>query len=193
MKTGTGMEPSVTTEEKVRKSLQELQPSATDKEVLVGGNRIKSSQQSKDVKSKRDVQKSKPKRIQKSKSTSKLLKKTTKDEAVQTEQIQREIDTDDLTSIDAPGTSERFWELLAERRRLALKNALEENKELVEKLNRSEERNKKLQEEKRVYKEMYDETVALVEVLQEMINEGRNTAINNSLEDTNNSFDDSVL
>lgn len=68
--------------------------------------------------------------------------------------------------IDAPGTSERFWESLAERRRLALKNALEENKELVEKLNRSEERNKKLQEEKRVYKEMYDETVALVEVLQ---------------------------
>jgi len=50
---------------------------------------------------------------------------------------------------------------LAERRRIALKHALEENKELVKRLER-------LEEEKRIYKEMLDETKALVEVLQVM-------------------------
>lgn len=48
---------------------------------------------------------------------------------------------------------------MAERRRIALEDALDENKELMERVSR-------LEEEKRAYKEMLDETRALVEVLQ---------------------------
>ncbi|CAK9809809.1 hypothetical protein ANTPLA_LOCUS6343 [Anthophora plagiata] len=81
---------------------------------------------------------------------------------------------DDLTS--EAGPSENYWEVLAERRRIALEDALEDNKELVERV-------EKLEEENRIYKEMLDESRALVEVLQEMIGEDRND-INNSLEDT---------
>lgn len=57
------------------------------------------------------------------------------------------------------GPSENYWEVLAERRRIALEDALEDNKELSERVN-------KLEEEKKVYKEMLDESRSLVEVLQ---------------------------
>lgn len=57
------------------------------------------------------------------------------------------------------GPSENYWQVLAERRRIALKNALEENKEFIKQI-------EKLEEEKRIYKAMLDETRALVEVLQ---------------------------
>lgn len=86
------------------------------------------------------------------------------------------IELEDLTS--EAGPSEQYWEVLAERRRIALEDALDENKELTERVAR-------LEEEKRTYKEMLDETRALVEVLQEMIGEDRS--------DINNSLDDSAL
>lgn len=57
------------------------------------------------------------------------------------------------------GPSENYWEVLAERRRIALQDALEENKELSERVD-------SLEEENRIYKEMLDESRALVEVLQ---------------------------
>lgn len=57
------------------------------------------------------------------------------------------------------GPSENYWEVLAERRRIALEDALEENSVLNERI-------AKLEEENRVCKEMLDETRALVEVLQ---------------------------
>lgn len=50
------------------------------------------------------------------------------------------------------GPSENYWEVLAERRGIALQDALEENQILHERL--------------KVYKEMLDESRALVEVLQ---------------------------
>ena len=50
-------------------------------------------------------------------------------------------------------------QVLAEKRRLALKDTLEENKELAK-------RNEKLEEESRIYKLMLDEARALIEVLQ---------------------------
>ena len=50
------------------------------------------------------------------------------------------------------GPSEKYWEVLAERRRVALQDALEENQILSEQV--------------QVYKEMLDESRALVEVLQ---------------------------
>lgn len=61
--------------------------------------------------------------------------------------------------LDLTGPSENYWQVQAERRRIALKNTLEENKELSKRL-------EKLEEENRVYKEMLNETRALVEVLQ---------------------------
>lgn len=60
---------------------------------------------------------------------------------------------------DVAGPSENYWQVLAERRRIALKDALEKNKELVQCV-------EKLEEENRIYKDMLSETRALVEVLQ---------------------------
>lgn len=98
-----------------------------------------------------------------------------KDKAVQTARGGKiKIEVEDLTS--EAGPSENYWEVLAERRRIALEDALEDNRELTERV-------ETLEEENRIYKEMLDESRALVEVLQEMIGEDRND-INNSLEDT---------
>lgn len=60
------------------------------------------------------------------------------------------------------GPSENYWQILSERRRIALKDALEKNEELVEYI-------EKLEEENRVYKEMLNETRALVVVLQVIV------------------------
>ncbi|XP_011642715.1 uncharacterized protein LOC105430731 [Pogonomyrmex barbatus] len=170
MKPTTGAE--TIAEDKVRKSLHELQPSAVDKETLVGADRmIKSTQQVKKAKTK----KSKNVPAKTKKDIPKEQKKvTTSNKAVQT--AQERIDVEDLTSTDLAGPSENYWQVQAERRRIALKDALEENKELVTRL-------EKLEEENRLYKEMLDETRALVEVLQDMIGDDRND-INNSLEDS---------
>lgn len=57
------------------------------------------------------------------------------------------------------GPSENYWEVLAERRRIALEDALEDNRELIGRV-------EKLEEENRIYKEMLEESRSLVEVLQ---------------------------
>ncbi|KAL6265012.1 hypothetical protein P5V15_005104 [Pogonomyrmex californicus] len=133
---------------------------------------IKSTQQVKEAKPKKNVPAKTKKDIPK-----KQKKVTTSNKAVQTAQEERiKIDVEDLTSTDLAGPSENYWQVQAERRRIALKDALEENKELVTRL-------EKLEEENRLYKEMLDETRALVEVLQDMIGDDRND-INNSLEDS---------
>ncbi|XP_012533295.1 geminin isoform X1 [Monomorium pharaonis] len=159
-------------QDKVRKSLHELQPSAIDKETLVGADRmIKSTQQVKEVKSKKNV----PVKIKKD-VPKKQKNVTTNDKAVQTVPEKIDIEAEDLTCTDLAGPSENYWQVLAEKRRIALKNTLNENKELIKRL-------EKLEEEKRIYKEMLDETKSLVEVLQDMIEDDRND-INNSLEDS---------
>ncbi|KAL2733662.1 geminin-like isoform X1 [Vespula maculifrons] len=161
-----------TSEAKVRKSLHVLQPAATDKENLVGGGRMfKADLPFKDA-LKKDIKNT----SEKSKKESKTRKKIVyKHKAVQTARGEKiKIEVEDLTS--EAGPSENYWEVLAERRRIALDDALEENKELREHIS-------KLQEENRLCKEMLDETRALVEVLQEMIGDDRND-INNSLEDS---------
>ncbi|XP_071878950.1 geminin DNA replication inhibitor isoform X1 [Bombus fervidus] len=154
--------------DKVRKSLHVLQPTATNKENLVGGRRmLRSSLTSKETQKGEVNEKSdeKPKR----------KKVTLKDKAVQTARGGKiKIEVEDLTS--EAGPSENYWEVLAERRRIALEDALEDNKELIGRV-------EKLEEENRIYKEMLEESRSLVEVLQEMLGEDRND-INNSLEDT---------
>ncbi|XP_029158209.1 geminin-like [Nylanderia fulva] len=169
MKTVTGDEKTTVSEDKIRKSLHELQPSATNKETLVGADRMIKSQQLKKTKSKRNVSQIKD--------GSKHKNVKTKDIAVQTIQKEKvQIEVEDLTCTDAAGPSENYWQVIAERRRIALKDTLEKNEELVQCV-------KKLEEENRIYKDMLNETRALVEVLQEMIGDDRN-GINNSLEDS---------
>ncbi|XP_012349156.1 geminin isoform X1 [Apis florea] len=174
MKPGTKVSAAKTVtpeQDKVRKSLHVLQPAATDKENLVGGGRrmLRSALPAKET-IKNEV-KEKPKIDEKPKRKKIVLK----DKAVQTARGGKiKIEVEDLTS--EAGPSENYWEVLAERRRIALEDALEDNRELVERI-------ETLEEENRIYKEMLDESRALVEVLQEMIGEDRND-INNSLEDT---------
>ncbi|KAG6800110.1 geminin isoform X1 [Apis mellifera caucasica] len=174
MKPGTKVSAAKTVtpeQDKVRKSLHVLQPAATDKENLVGGGRrmLRSALPAKET-IKNEV-KEKPKIDEKPKRKKIVLK----DKAVQTARGGKiKIEVEDLTS--EAGPSENYWEVLAERRRIALEDALEDNRELTERV-------ETLEEENRIYKEMLDESRALVEVLQEMIGEDRND-INNSLEDT---------
>jgi len=176
MKPVTGAETIIASEDKVRKSLHELQPSAINKETLVGADRmIKSAQQMKETKPKKNVSTKTKKDISK-----KQKKVITDDKAIQTVPEEKiRIEAEDLTSTDLAGPSENYWQVQAERRRIALKDTLEENKELAKRI-------EKLEEENRIYKEMLDETKALVEVLQDMIDgngDDRND-INNSLEDS---------
>ncbi|XP_015435924.1 PREDICTED: geminin isoform X1 [Dufourea novaeangliae] len=156
MKPGGGTKVSgaktVAPEDKVRKSLHVLQPAATDKENLVGGGRMLRSALS--VK-----EGQKPEVTEKSKHDAPKRKKITlRDKGVQTARGDKiKIEVEDLTS--EAGPSENYWEVLAERRRIALNDALEENKELSDRI-------EKLEDENRLYKEMLDETRTLVEVLQ---------------------------
>ncbi|XP_019552301.2 geminin isoform X2 [Aedes albopictus] len=73
------------------------------------------------------------------------------------------ITAEDLTSAEGP--SELYWEVLAERRRLALEESLTENQELCEKV-------AALEEELNLSKEMLQEARNLVEVLTELLQEG---------------------
>lgn len=160
---------TVAPEDKVRPSLHVLQPAATDKENLVGGGRMLRSALATKEGLKSEITE-KPKH-----DATKRKKATLKDKAVQTARGDKIlIEVEDLTS--EAGPSENYWEVLAERRRIALQDALEENKELSDHV-------EKLEEENRVYKEMLDESRALIEVLQDMLGEDGN-GINNSLDDS---------
>ncbi|XP_043499171.1 geminin-like isoform X2 [Polistes fuscatus] len=163
---------TTTSEAKVKKSLHDLQPTAVDKENLVGGGRtIKGDSSIKDALKKDIESTTKKPKITKQKHKNVICK----NKAVQTsrgELIQIEIE--DLTS--EAGPSENYWQVLAERRRIALHDALDENKILHDRI-------ATLQEENRLCNEMLNETRALVEVLQEMIEDDSN-GIHNSLEDS---------
>lgn len=73
------------------------------------------------------------------------------------------ITEEDLTSLEGP--SQQYWEVLAEKRRLALEESLSENMELYEKLS-------SLEEELSTSKQMLQESRNLVEVLTELLQEG---------------------
>lgn len=169
--------------DKSKRSLHTLQPAATDKENLVGGRRtLRSSVSGKeaiknDMSTKVKSDATKVKSGSPKNDSTKRKKHTFKEKAVQTARGRKlKIEAEDLTS--EAGPSENYWEVLAERRRIALEDALEENKDLSERL-------AKMEEEYRLCREMLDETRTLVEVLQEVIGDDRG--------DINNSLDDSVL
>ncbi|XP_055640203.1 geminin isoform X2 [Toxorhynchites rutilus septentrionalis] len=72
------------------------------------------------------------------------------------------ITEEDLTSLEGP--SQYYWEVLAERRRVALEESLTENAQLYDKVN-------DLEEELNTSKQMLEEARNLVEVLTEMLQE----------------------
>ncbi|XP_011495135.1 PREDICTED: uncharacterized protein LOC105360057 [Ceratosolen solmsi marchali] len=180
---------TIISERKARKSLHLLQPAATDKENLVGaGRHLRSLSTSKQIikneisdMMKEDINKifnktvlvkrdSCKKVIDKHNIECKKLQNDCKmlnDKYVQTESNEQiEIFNKDLSS--KLGPSENYWELLAERRRIALHDALAENHILTDQIC--------------IYKEMLDEARALVEVLKDMLGNDKSN-INISFED----------
>ncbi|KAL0133340.1 hypothetical protein PUN28_000824 [Cardiocondyla obscurior] len=170
MKPVTDVEAVTTSEQdKVRKSLHELQPSATDKETLVGADRmVKSIQKPNETKQKN------PPPTKMKKDVSKKHKKVIPDTIEITPEEEKVPDILDLITKKPGELSVNYWQDIAEKRRRALEITLKENKNLNEHI-------EKLEEEKKIYEEMLDDARALIEVLQEMVNEG--SGINDSLED----------
>ncbi|XP_032678341.1 uncharacterized protein LOC116847444 isoform X2 [Odontomachus brunneus] len=162
-----------------REPLHILQPSAIDKENLVTvGRMLRSTKQTKKVKTKNVVsEKTKP--SPPNKSSKQIM---FQDKAVQTARGEKiKIEVEDLTSTAGP--SENYWEVLAERRQIALDDALEKISILEERVEKLSEQNERLKEQKLIHEEMLKETKTLIEVLQEMI-DGDGNGINNSLDDS---------
>ena len=86
---------------------------------------------------------------------------------------------DDLTSIDGP--SEKYWEILAEKRRIGLTETLKENEELHNKVDT-------LEQELNDSRKMLDEARNLIEILTEMLQE--NEEETNPTEDEVSTYED---
>ncbi|XP_050351050.1 geminin-like [Nymphalis io] len=72
--------------------------------------------------------------------------------------LENKISADDLTNPE--GASERYWQILAEKRQVALQDALEENEKLRKII-------EDLKQENIQYKQMLDEANSFVEVIKE--------------------------
>ncbi|XP_050529501.1 geminin-like isoform X2 [Daktulosphaira vitifoliae] len=161
-------------EKGMRKFLQNLQPSSGGKENLVGAGRIpqesmidsKSAVKSEHVFTDVDVKvKDKKDKHSISKVNPSLYKK---------------LIIEDLTSTAGP--SEKYWEVIAERRRKALEEVLEENKKLQDLV-------AALEEENTSCKKLLESSTELINTLKEMINE--NFLENN--DESNSCHEDSIL
>ncbi|CAH1638107.1 unnamed protein product [Spodoptera littoralis] len=134
-----------------RKSLKTLQHTASDRENLVG-RPSKSLKHQLSQESPVDVE--------------------VKRKNLSTKETQANLDTtitvDDLTNPEGP--SEKYWQLLAEKRQVALQEALDENEKLRKII-------EDLKEENTLFKQMLDEANSFVEVIKEEL-------ANNSNNDT---------
>ncbi|CAL1682527.1 unnamed protein product [Lasius platythorax] len=169
---------TIASKENVRKSLQVLQPAATDKETLVRADRILRCMQQSKERIKKDVT-FKTYRTKTKKSAPKCKKVTSENKATQTAREEKIIiKIEDLTSTVNPGKN--YWQVLAERREMnELVDALEENKKLLQHVQEGNKKfllnTEKLREECHICKEMLDETRTLIEELrEEMIGNDRN-------------------
>ncbi|XP_046966064.1 geminin-like [Vanessa cardui] len=124
-----------------RRSLKTLQHTATDTENLVG----------------RPSKSLKHQLSQESVIEVEVKKKNLSTKETQVN-LENKITADDLTNPE--GASERYWQILAEKRQVALQEALDEN----EKLRQSIE---DLKQENMQYKQMLDEANSFVEVIKE--------------------------
>lgn len=146
----------------LRKTLHPLQTAAGDKENLVGPGRMLSNI---------DNLKGNLREVNENDKTpdqSKLIKrKKTTGKAIQAgKEKSSTVTAEDLTS-DA--VSEKYWENLAEQRRIALEATLKDNKELVELNENLHKRVELLEEENAVLKEQLAQSDTLVDTLKEMI------------------------
>ncbi|KDR18404.1 geminin [Zootermopsis nevadensis] len=155
-----------------RVSLQVLQPAAGDKENLVGGSRQTVTNMKVGVKLGEKCGKSKSvneKNVEHTMLKGNLKKKKVNvaHKSVQTNKDEEkpQINSADLMSDGPP--SENYWQLLAEKRRIALEESLQENKTLHQKL-------EILVEEKQLTEQMLEESRNLVDVLKEILAAGEN-------------------
>ncbi|KAJ9598505.1 hypothetical protein L9F63_010825, partial [Diploptera punctata] len=135
--------------------LQVLQPEACGKENLVGGSRtplkdIKSGLKMRGKREKKILIKDVIENVQGKGKKKKMCNK----DIQTTEDV--EIDIKDLTSEEEP--SENYWKILAERRRVALDEALKENQILNDKV-------EILQQEKETIYKMYEEAKQALDLL----------------------------
>lgn len=143
-----------------RKTLKVLQGAATNKENLAGRkidklNRLKGS----------SVITSELTAKRKKTETKAVETQTSPGQRTQQLQLQQKtITVEDLTSNDEAGPSEHYWERLAERRRVALEDSLNENKRLYEHI-------ESLEEELNTSRQELEEAKHLVAILTELINE----------------------
>ncbi|CAH0715693.1 unnamed protein product, partial [Brenthis ino] len=124
-----------------RKSLKTLQHTATDTENLVG----------------RPSKSLKHQLIQEPAVHVEVKRKNLSTKEIQVN-LENKISADDLTNPE--GASERYWQILAEKRQVALQEALEENEKLRKVI-------EDLKEENSQFKQMLDEANSFVEVIKE--------------------------
>ncbi|XP_055684200.1 geminin [Lutzomyia longipalpis] len=139
-----------------RRTFKVLQKNAKDKENLVGRPIVPSGKEGL-AKQKADFDEDKV--------AQKKRKQTTTSQHVQTdseESCDQQITETDLTTTAGP--SHKYWEILAEKRRVALEDALKENESLHDKI-------ASLEAELKVSREMLEETQNLVTILTEMLDE----------------------
>ncbi|XP_050529504.1 geminin-like [Daktulosphaira vitifoliae] len=142
-----------------RKCLQTLQlgaDSAKNKENLVGSGRSQ-EKITKDVKKAKFLKKS-----ENENSNEKKIKEKNSSVAKVNPNLYKKLIIDDL--ISTVGPSEKYWEVIAERRRKALEDTLEENRKLKSWVLALEEENKSC-------KELLEKTTDIVKTLQECLNE----------------------
>lgn len=133
-----------------RKTLKVLQSGATDKENLAG----------RPVFDKISRLKGATELINNTAETAK--RKKIDNRSTQTSPGKKSVTAEDLTDAETPGS--KYWELLAEQRRVALEATLVENQHLHERI-------EGLENELDTSRKMLEETKNLVEVLTEMLNE----------------------
>nr|XP_026492359.1 geminin-like [Vanessa tameamea] len=124
-----------------RRSLKTLQHTATDTENLVG----------------RPSKSLKHQLSQESVIEVEVKKKNLSTKETQVN-LENKISADDLTN--PKGASERYWQILAEKRQVALQEALDENEKLRQNI-------EDLKQENMQYKQMLDEANSFVEVIKE--------------------------
>ncbi|KAJ7386973.1 hypothetical protein OS493_003935 [Desmophyllum pertusum] len=142
-------------EKEKRKTLQVLQPTASGDGTLVGSRVVTRhhvmKSKSKTSSSKLKQQKLKIPSIPGSSSSNTCTESSDSDSAASsvkknTKSLQDEVIDDAVALMVSDPPPERYWELLAEERRLALQESLEENERLHKEMEELKERNKTLEE-----------------------------------------------
>ncbi|XP_060844231.1 geminin-like isoform X1 [Rhopalosiphum padi] len=138
----------------MRKFLRNLQPSSEGKENLVGAGRTLQ-----DMAIEGKTTKPEPNFDE-----TEVCVTETSTVAEMNESLYKQLLTEDLTS--KAGPSEKYWEVIAERRRKALEEVLEANEKLQAMVNALEEENK-------TCKQLIENTTDLVNTLKQVINESQ--------------------